>query len=258
MPLELARLYTFLPAAMLVVFRMAGLMITAPLFSSTAIPVRLRVWVAVGLAAVVMPVVWPTVPSHLTLLEATVGLAGELMLGMLLGLGVSLVFVGIQMGGLMIGQQAGIALAEVFNPAMESESTVLGEMYFFIALVVFLLLNGHHALIRALVESFRTVPVLSFAAGPEAADVLVEALWAALVIAIRLAAPAVIALFLASVALNCVARTVPQLNILVVGFPIRVLLAVFISAVAMSGTQDLLCTPLNEVLRGFEGLLRSG
>lgn len=258
MPLELARLYTLLPAAMLVVFRMAGLMITAPLFSSTAVPVRLRIWLAVGLAAVVMPVVWPTVPSSLSLLGATVGLAGEFMLGMLLGLGVSLVFVGVQMGGLMIGQQAGIALARVFNPAMESETTVLGELYFFVALAVFLLLNGHHALIRALVESFQTVPVLSFAAGADAAELLVGALWAALVIAVRLAAPAVMALFLASVALNCVARTVPQLNILVVGFPIRVLLAVFISAMAMSGTQDLLCTGLDQVLRSFEGLLRLG
>lgn len=255
MPLDLARLYTLLPAIILVLCRMAGLVITAPLFSSRAIPARVRIALVVTLTIVVTPMVWSTLPRSLTLLSAAVGLVGELMLGMLLGMAVSLVFIGIQLGALMIGRQAGIALGQVFNPAMESRNTILGQLYSMVALMVFLALNGHHALIRALIESFATVPVMSFVAGPAAAELLIDSLQGAFIVGIRVAGPTLIALFLTSVALNFVVRTVPQMNILVVGFPLRVMMAVLVSAFALHGMQDLLCDAMNEVFAGIKALL---
>ena len=255
MPYALATLYTFLPAGLLVLFRMGGLVMTATLFSSNAIPMRIRVYVAVSLAVVVAPAVWPTLPAGVTLGGALVGTAGELLMGMLLGVAVSLVFMGLELGGLMIGRQAGIALAQIFNPAMETQTTVLGQLYFMTALVVFLVLNGHHVLIRCLMDSFAAVPVLSFVAGEGAARLLVDALHQAMVLGVRLAAPALIALFAASVSLNFVSRTVPQLNILVVGFPIRAMVALVVASLSLYGVEDLFCQGMDEVFSALHALL---
>ena len=255
MPYALATFYSFLPAGLLVLFRMGGLVMTAPLFSSNAIPMRVRVYLAVSLAVVLAPVVWPTLPADVTLRGALVGTAGELLMGMMLGLTVSLVFVGVELGGLMIGRQAGIALAQIFNPAMEAQTTVLGQLYFMTALVIFLALNGHHVLIRCLMDSFAAVPVLSFVAGEDAARLLVDALHQSMVLGVRLAGPALIALFAASVALNFVSRTVPQLNILVVGFPIRAMLALLIAALSLYGVEDLFCHGMDEVFVALRTLL---
>jgi flagellar biosynthetic protein FliR len=234
---------------------MAGLLITAPPFSGGAVPVRVRVAIALAMTMAVAPAVWPALPVDLTLLSSLVGLVGELMLGMLLGIGVNVVFCGVQMGALMIGRQAGIALGQVYNPATESQSTILSQLYFFIALAIFLTLNGHHALIRAMIESFQAVPVMSFVAGERAADLLIESLRGAFIVAIRVAGPTLIALFLTSVSLNFIARTVPQMNILVVGFPMRVLIAFFVSALALYGTQDIICNALNDVFAVIKELL---
>jgi len=255
MPYALATLYTFLPAALLVLFRMGGLVMTAPLFSSSAIPMRIRVYVTVSLAVVLAPAVWPTLPADVTLRGALVGTVGELLMGMLLGVAVSLVFMGLELGGLMIGRQAGIALAQIFNPAMEAQTTVLGQLYFMTALVVFLALNGHHVLIRCLMDSFAAVPVLSFVAGEGAARLLIDALHQAMVLGIRLAGPALIALFAASVSLNFVSRTVPQLNILVVGFPIRAMVALLVAGLSLYGVEDLFCQGMDEVFAALHALL---
>lgn len=256
MPLELAKLYTHLPVAMLVVFRMAGMMLTAPLFSSVAVPARVRVWLTVTMAAVVMPIVWSTLPTQLTLHRAVTGLVGELLLGMLIGLVFSLLFVGMQIGGLMIGRQAGLAMAQAFNPAINSEDTILGQFYFLVATAVFLVMNGHHILINALVQSFTSVPVLSFAAGPNVVVAVAGGLAEAFTVGVRLAGPVLIALFLSSISLNFVAKTMPQLNILVVGFPLRVMVALLIAAAAIHGVGDLMLDGLSETAALLEALLR--
>lgn len=255
MPLELARLYSLVPVGMLVIFRMAGLMIAAPMFGSTVIPLRVRIGLAVAFGLVLLPVVGPLLPRSLTLGSAVAGLAGEFVLGLLLGLAVDVVFAGIQIAGLMVGQQAGIALAQTFNPAFESQTSILGQLYFFVALMVFLAVGGHRALMRGLIESFRTVPVMSFVADESAMHLLAGLLQSSLILAVRLAGPTLIALFLASVALNFVARTVPQLNILVVGFPLRVTVALLISAAALYGMQELFCDALDELFEGLRALL---
>jgi len=120
MPWSLSNVYLLLPGFVLVLFRVAGLLVAAPLFGSNAIPARLKVALSLTIAAVVFPLVAPTLPADITVGTALIGVIGEMSIGLTIGLGVTLMMVGVQTAGMLIGQQAGIALASVIDPSWPS------------------------------------------------------------------------------------------------------------------------------------------
>ena len=116
MPWELLQLPLLLPAFVLVFFRTGAMLFAAPIFSSLAIPVRVRIAMALTLAFLTFPLVLPEVPAGLSLAQALGAVAGELLIGLILGFGMGLIFFGLEVAGSMIEREAGMALAEAFNP----------------------------------------------------------------------------------------------------------------------------------------------
>src|SRR4051812_21606981 len=154
-------LFQFVPVFVLVFFRTAGLMLSAPLFGSAKIPKRVKVMLALVLAAGLVNRVSAVPPMPGTLLELAAGLIGELIFGFLMGLGVSLAFIAITWAGEIIGQQMGMTLAETFDPQFGHGGSLVGDMYFMLTLVIFLLIRGHHAMIQGLAASFDALPLLT-------------------------------------------------------------------------------------------------
>ena len=249
MPWELAQLLLLLPAFMLVFVRMGAMMVAAPIFSSAAVPVRVRAAFALVLACVMFPVVAPQLTSNLSLSAALGAIVCEMIIGTSLGFGISLVFIGVEVAGMMIERQAGMALGRVYNPVMDSNSTIMGQMFFFLALAVFLAAGGLHALIRALLDSFVLLPPLSFGYSTVIPEALLALLQLAMQTGIRLAAPMLIALFLASIAMGFLSRTIPQINILSIGFAVRVMVALSATIVALQGADAVFVSAFSE---GFE------
>jgi flagellar biosynthesis protein FliR len=252
MPWSLIQLYLVLPAFVLVLFRIGGLMFTAPIFGSQSIPARIKAFSSLALTAMIFPLVAPTMPGTLTLGAMVAGIAGELMIGLIMGFSLTLVFVGLQLGGLMIGQQAGISLAEVFDPVFESQSSIVGELMYFVALMIFLTVNGHQALLEALIDSFAAIPLMGFgmAAGPM--ELFVGAMNASYGLGLKVAGPALITLFLTGLSMGMISRTMPQMNILAVGFVLRVLAAMAVVAFTFS----LLGLPVEEAIADAFGSMR--
>ncbi|MCP4593137.1 MAG: flagellar biosynthetic protein FliR [bacterium] len=242
----LTRLPMFLPVYALVLFRIAGLMATAPLFSSTAIPVRVRAGMAAVIALALFPMVQTQVPVNLSLSDALIGVAGEMMIGVVMGLALTLVLAGTDLGGMVSGQQAGLALGQVFNPMTNSNSTVFGQAYFLVFQTVFLLAGGHRALLTALLDTFETIPLTSYRAGPAITELLVTLLTASFMLGLKLAAPVLIALFLTTLTLGFLARTIPQLNILSVGFAVRAILAISVASLVLPAGRDVFLEALSE------------
>ena len=217
MPWSLLEILFALPVFALVLFRLAGLMLTAPILGSSVLPRRVRVAFAVAFAFVIFPLVRGQAPAELTLTMALVGGVQELMIGVTIGLGLSLLFCGVEVGGLMVGQQAGIALGRVFNPAQNEQTTITGQLYSIVLMLVFLLVGGHRAMVAALLDTFRVIPVLSQEFDESVVVLLTEMLASSFILAIRLAAPVLIALLMTTMALGFLSRTMPQLNILSIG-----------------------------------------
>lgn len=248
MPVNLEPWLPHLPAWAMVLFRLTGIFAFAPVFGSRNVPVRIRVLWALGLSLCVYPILQPMLMqpgsasgrlldamTHggLSLPSLAVAIALELGIGLILGMGASMPMMGMQLAGHMVDQQIGLGLAAVFNPELDDQSSVLGEFYFIMAMTVFLSLGGDRLLLSTLLDSFHRIPLAGFAVNGQVVALLVGLMGSMFDLAMRVAAPLLCLVFLETVAMGFIARTVPQMNLLSVGFPIRILMgiAVMIAAV---------------------------
>ena len=240
MPWALFESYTFLPAFLLVAARIAGLMMAAPVFSSTLIPMRVKVLLTVAMSAAVFPMVSVHMTVPVTLASALVGMVGELMIGLFIGFGATLLFLAVQVAGQVMGQQSGLALGAVFNPMMDSSTTAGGQLFFFVALMVFVGVGGHRDLVEAMLQSFQTIPPLGFRMSEDLVALIVEVLGLSFMWAIRIAGPVMLALMVTLVALGFIGRSVPQLNILTIGFPLKAGVGVLVMALSIVSLEPVL------------------
>jgi flagellar biosynthesis protein FliR len=252
---ELASIYEHIPPALLVVFRIGGLMIFGPVFGSAAIPVRVKVMLAFIAGLAVYPLLSQDVFAG-TELKLDLWMLGpivalELAVGLVIGFAASLPMVAMQTGGLIMGQQMGLGFAMFYNPAVDDEADIIGQVLFFLALAGFLIIGGHEAMLLAVLHSFEHVPLGGFTAGLGLVTLLTGLLLAAFELALRVAAPLLALIFLQSLAMGYISKTVPQLNILSLGFPIRILVGFFIVAVGLVIINEVIMEGIDTMLRAI-------
>jgi flagellar biosynthetic protein FliR len=156
------------------------------------------------------------------LLSFALGAAGEIMVGLLIGLSLQLIFAGIQLAGQLAGFQMGFAVANIMDPSRGIQIPMLSQFNQLLAMLVFLSINAHHLFLRAVVDSFQRVPPFQFQFSASAYEQLIEFAGRMFVISIRVGAPVIVVLILTSVALGLMARTVPQMQILIVAMPVKI------------------------------------
>lgn len=203
----------------LVLTRVSGLVMTAPVFGSQTIPLRIRALFAVAISLLVTPLyVGGRVEYPGTMLHFLVYLGGELLVGLVLGLGIMILFSGVQVAGQIVGQLSGTALASVFNPALDSESPIYAQVMYLVTLAVFVLIGGHRMVMASLLDTFEAVPPGQSFVNASVVDSLTTVIAQSFLLGIRAAAPVMTALLLSTLIMGLVSRTLPQLNILAVGF----------------------------------------
>jgi flagellar biosynthetic protein FliR len=148
--------------------------------------------------------------------------AWELAVGLLIGFAAALLFAAVQFGGHLIDQELGILQANILDPVLNEQISIVGQFKVLVATLVYLLINGHHLLIGAVSDSFRAVPMLGLTFSEGAALHLSDTLMRDFFrMGIEIAAPALVTLFLVTIALAFMARTAPELNIFALSFPLR-------------------------------------
>ncbi len=212
-----------LPLFLLALTRVSGMVFLAPVFGSPTHPPQVRALLSLLLAALFFPSIRGTAvaapPDVWTLLLAA---GGELAVGLCIGFAASLLFAGVQFAGQILDQELGLQQSNLLDPFSGETVSVVGQLKVFLATLVFLLINGHHFLLQAVGDSFRLVPPLAFAPSTAAATALADTMITDLFrMAVQIAAPTLVTLFLVTVALAFMARTVPELNIFVLGFALR-------------------------------------
>ncbi|MAG92991.1 MAG: hypothetical protein CMJ48_04495 [Planctomycetaceae bacterium] len=178
-----------------------------------------------------------------TMIDLTITIANEFALGLVLGLGVMTVISGLQLGGQLIDQQTGLALGNVFNPGVDISGTLTGKTYYLLGITAFLVMEpmgGHLLMMRSLLETFQALPVGEASISVVSVDLLRDLVHQSMVIALLLAAPMLAVMSLVALAMGFLGHTVPQVNVLVVGFPVRSLVALTILVLTMSGTAELI------------------
>ena len=223
----------------LVLTRVSGLTMTAPIYGTKDVPARVRTFLAVALAMLIAPSQWNVdVAYPETTLNYLVFIGSELLIGLCLGLGITILFSGVHLAGQMIGRISGMMLADVFDPTLETEVPTLSRMLFMVTLAAFVCLGGHRIVMGGLLDTFQTIPPGSLlpwrvpgfqtpsAGGFEGTipGTFVLLLTQSFYLGIRAAVPVVTALLLSTLVMGLISRTLPQLNILMVGFGMNAML----------------------------------
>ena len=206
-----------------VFLRISVVLFLLPIFGSVNLP---RIWkasVALILTVCLGPMVIhrPIVAIHGGWQLAFM-LGSEVLLGAILGLAVLLIFSSLEVAGEFMGFQMGFTIVNVIDPQNDTQTSVIGEFIYVLGLLIFFTINGHHYLLQAMIRSFELVPPGGFALHASAASKIVKLSGQMFVIGLKIAAPVIAALLLTTVALGIVSKTVPQINILIVGFPLNI------------------------------------
>ena len=207
----------------LLFLRVISIIATAPLLGSPSVPARVKV----GLALVLTFVFFPLAGRQEELAEwglTTMALAAgkEVLVGIIVGFVSSLVFAGINLAGQLMGFQMGFAIVNVIDPLNQAQVSIISQFLGFMTLVLFVTLNAHYWFIEAIADS---LSIIKF--GPPSISGLtvghiMDAGGNIFLIALKVGAPVFAILLFTQVGLGIVARTVPQMNVFIVGFPLTV------------------------------------
>ena len=207
----------------LVFLRVGAILMSMPVFDSQAMPLFFKMALAFATGIILFPLLkLNAVPVSNSIFAMGIGVAGEIFIGLAIGFSVKLIFTGIQLAGQLAGNQMGLAIANVIDPATSEQVPLLAQFNNLIALLVFLAIDAHYWFIKALTESYRLVPPFNVNFGSSLMEQLIQVSGNVFVIAIQVGAPVIAAMLLTSVAFGLVARTVPQMNIFIVAMPLKI------------------------------------
>jgi flagellar biosynthesis protein FliR len=246
----------------LVLARVSGLTMTAPIYGTKDVPFQVRGLLAVALALLLAPSQWHVDVAYPgTTLNYLVFVGAELLIGLSLGLGIVILFSGVQLAGQLVGRIGGMMLADVFDPATETEVPMFSRLLFLVTLAVFVCIGGHRMVMAGLLDTFQTIPPGSAQVPVSVADAFVTLAAQSFDLGLRAAVPVVTALLLSTLVLGLISRTLPQLNILMVGFGLNALLtfAIFSLTIGVSAWvfQDQVEPALDTVLQELHAPLRT-
>ena len=206
-----------------ILVRVGVILFLLPFFNSRVIPVLTKAALALILTVLLFPVSGRHIGSFPDTLWGMFGLiAGELIIGMILGLLVQMFFEGIRMMGQLAGIETGFSIANVLDPQSGAQSSILSNMAYLIALVLFLILNGHHIILNAIRESFAIIQPGSVNLSKQVFNGLLQSSGDMFIIAIQISAPVIASVLFVQVAFGLITRLIPQMNIMVVAFPVQI------------------------------------
>lgn len=237
--------------------RVSGFVFAAPVLGSSVIPRLIKVWYSLLIALIMVPLVGATadVPSAETV--SFFLLAGrEMLLGILMGMVCSMFVHGVEFGGHLIGLQMGFAASTLFDPMTRNQASVVGRFQGMLALVLFLIINGHHSMLQSFALSYKAVPPTLAALEPAAGRQLIGITGTIFTIAIKTSIPVLIAMLLAQLGVGLLAKTMPQMNVFVIGFPVRIALGLTIIGVTMPYFAYMLSKSISQTDSGLNNLLR--
>jgi flagellar biosynthesis protein FliR len=213
------QLHSYLAAFLWPFVRILALMTTGPVFGNRAIPVRIKIGLAFLITVVVAPLLGPLPAVDPGSPAGLLILAEQVVIGLAMGLAMQVIFVAIQMAGILMGLQMGIGFASFLDPVHGDPVPVVGEFLSLVATLLFFAVNGHLMVIGALADSFHTLPI-GAAFGSLSARTLVA--WGAqiFIYGVQISLPVVMALLIINLAIGIISRAAPQLNLFAIGFPI--------------------------------------
>lgn len=220
---------------LLILVRIGALFSIAPIFGHASVPIQVKIWLSFVMSLLLFPVIDKTafvVPRETLLLLGLI--LKEFVVGFAIGYASTFLFSGIQLAGDIIGHQMGFAIANVIDPISNVQVSIIGRLKVILAILIFLLLNGHLWLVYAFASSYKIIPLMGARFSSMFGNKIIEMFCNIFVIAVKVSAPILVALFATSVVLGIIARTIPQINVFIMSFPLRIAVGLFMLATSIS------------------------
>ncbi len=220
----LINIINLLPLFLIVLFRTASVLFFSPIFNQTSIPLTVKI----GLALVIAFAIFPTISSFQqtlpdNILSFVFVIFKEIAIGFIIGYAATLVFEAFIFAGDLIASEMGLQMARMSDPLSGSQITVISQLLQVTGFLVFLAINGHHWLINALVLSYKTVPITEFFWSSMTLGKILQLFQGLFISAIKIAAPIMIIMSLIVIVTGLIGRAVPQINILMTIFPLKII-----------------------------------
>lgn len=238
-----------------VLIRMLGLFMFTPLLASGTVPVQAKAMLAAGFAVVVYAGLPPEqqVTPAADLMDIAPIIAIELAIGLCLGLLAAIPLVTVEVAGHIMGYQMGFSLAQSYNPGLESNLNSIGSLLFFMAITIYFMMGGLDLVVLTLMGTFENVPVGGFDITNPPLELLIGVLTSGFEIAFVVAAPVTAIIFLMLLAMGFLMKTMPQINVMTVGFAVKIIAGILILAISVFAISEALGDHIVDVLEQARG-----
>lgn len=240
----------------LVLTRLTGMLMTAPLFSTFPVPKEIKI----GLASLSAFIMFPFVAEYAVFIMPTdlIGLSllffKELAIGLLIGFTVALIFVAVEIGGHILSMKMGLAMANALDPVTKQNVPIVGQFYLFMTSIVFLSINGHHKLFTTVYGSFKSIPIgLNFDFSSRLTEQLLLFSSSLFLIAFKIVIPIFSILLVVTILIGVVSKVLPQMNIFMVAMPLQIYTGLSLMLLLMPATTVYMSKLINEILINIAG-----
>lgn len=247
-----------LPFFMIVFFRIGGMFLLAPVFGNTHIPMPVRIAIALMFAFIL----YPNVSKNQSMLPSDIIsyafiVLKEIAIGAVVGFAASMVFAAFSMAGQLISNQMGLDMAMVIDPTSqtEEEESVISIFYNMLAILIFLLINGHHWFIKATAQSFAIIPIGSFNYTMVTLTKVIAVFKSLFIMGIKLSAPALIVLLLTVVVLGLMTKVAQEINVFVISFPIKMFIGFIVLIISVPFAINTIKSYILQFEKGMVSLL---
>lgn len=241
-----------------VFIRVFAIIAAIPFLGGKIVPVKVKI----GLALLIGVVITPVLDMHISIPESAAGLVigvfREVLIGAAIGFMVKLVMSSMEIAGQVAGIQMGFAVANIIDPQTSSQISVLAQVYNIIGILLFFTLNMHIVFISVIKESFEIVPPYGFSVTNRMMDGFLGMTAQMSSIAVKLAAPIMVSILITNIAMGIMARTVPQLNVFVLGFPITIILGLAVLLFSLPFVVSVLDKVYTDLSYEISSLLKAG
>ena len=217
----------------IILVRVSTIVVTVPLLGYQSIPAQVKAGLSLLLSLLLYPVIeQESLRIPLDLLPFIIMVVNEVLIGLIIGFVMGIIFSGIQLAGSIIGMDMGFGIVNVLDPQTGIQVSIIGQFKYIVAVLLFLSIDGHHFILRIIKLSYEAVPMTGDNFSPESVSELVRMSGQIFTVALQVSAAAMAALFISTVLMGIVARLVPQMNIFIVGFPLKIsigLIMIFVS-----------------------------
>lgn len=216
---------------LMIFIRIGALLSFVPFYNSNSIPMLARL----GLALILTYVVFFNVEQYLfnadeNFLYLVLFGIKEALIGIIMGFTLNIVFQGISFAGLLVGREMGLAMSTMFDPVSGNDGNILAALLSMTAILVFVLINGHHFIIESLSYSFKVIPLGGFAITESTYDLVIKYSGSIFILAVKIASPIIVAFFLIHLASGIISRVSPAFQVFFVLLPLKIGLGFFLLA----------------------------